>query len=256
MPAPPRSPGTVAWVDLTAPDVDAVAEFYAGLLGWQLHPEDTPMGRYVIGLVGGEPVAGMMAPMPDAGAAPPAWTVYIAVADIDATWRRALAAGATALQEPMEIPGGDRIAVMVDPAGAVVGLMQPTPVGSMRYGATGAVAWVETDSRDRSTSRRFYEELLGWVASDDGDYTVFANDGEQVAGLMDMPPGVPAEVPSYWLVYFAVDDVDAAVERARQLGGSPATEAMTAGGMRFAVLEDPAGAAFAVLQRLEADEVT
>ncbi len=251
MSAPPRLPGTVAWVDLSTPDPDAAAAFYTGLLGWQIDAEDTPMGRYVIGLVDGQPAAGMMAPAPEAADAPPAWNVYVSVADIDATWAQALDAGATALQPPMEVPGGDRIAALADPAGAVVGLMQPTPEGSMIVDATGAVAWIETDSRDRATSRRFYEQLFGWTARDDADadYTVFGQGGTDVAGLMDMPPGVPDEVPSYWLVYFAVDDVDAAVARARELGGTAATETMTGGDMRFAVLEDPLGAVFAVLEQ-------
>ena len=251
MSAPPRLPGTVAWVDLSTPDPDAAAGFYAGLLGWQIDAEDTPMGRYVIGLVDGEPAAGMMAPAPEAAGVPPAWNVYVSVADIDATWAQAIDAGATGLQPPMEVPGGDRIAVLTDPAGAVVGLMQPTPEGSMIVDAAGAVAWIETDSRDRATSRRFYEQLFGWTASEDADadYTVFGQGGTDVAGLMDMPPGVPDEVPSYWLVYFAVDDVDDAVARTRELGGTAATETMTGGGMRFAVLEDPLGAVFAVLEQ-------
>jgi predicted enzyme related to lactoylglutathione lyase len=50
-------------------------------------------------------------------------------------------------------------------------------------------------------------------------------------------------------VYFAVGDVDAAVARTRELGGTAATETMTGGGMRFAVLEDPLGAVFAVLEQ-------
>ena len=251
MSAPPRLPGTVAWVDLSTPDPDVAARFYSGLLGWQIEAENTPMGRYVIGLVEGEPAAGMMAPPPEAAVAPPAWNVYVSVADIDATWAQALGAGATGLQAPMEVPGGDRIAVLADPAGAVVGLMQPTPDGSMIVDATGAVAWIETDSRDRATSRRFYEQLFDWTARVDAnaDYTVFCQGDSDVAGLMDVPPGVPEEVPSYWLVYFAVDDVDAAVARARELGGTAATETMTAGGMRFAVLEDPFGAVFAVLEQ-------
>ncbi|MGB5759603.1 MAG: VOC family protein [Acidimicrobiales bacterium] len=175
----------------------------------------------------------------------------MSVADIDATWAQALDTGATSLQPPMEVPGGDRIAVLADPAGAVVGLMQPTPEGSMIVDTTGAVAWIETDSRDRATSRRFYEQLFDWTARDDADadYTVFGHGGTDVAGLKDMPAGVPDEVPSYWLVYFAVDDVDAAVVRTRELGGTAATETMTAGGMRFAVLEDPLGAVFAVLEQ-------
>lgn len=249
MSPPPRPAGTVAWVDLSTPDVDAAASFYSALLGWDIQAEDTPMGRYVIGMVPAGPAAGMMAPVPEAAGAPPAWNVYVAVDDIDSTWSQAIAAGATPVQAPMEVPGGDRVASFVDPAGAAIGVMQQAPDGSMVFGDAGAVAWIETDSRDPATSRQFYEQLFGWTVDESDTYTVFSSVGGQAAGLMAMPPGVPDEVPSYWLVYFAVDDVDAAVALTSELGGTPATEAMTVEGMRFVVLEDPAGAAFALLQQ-------
>lgn len=238
----------VAWVDLTAPDPGRASRFYAQLFGWTLSSEATDMGTYTIGSVADGPAAGMMAPSPEEVGAPPAWTVMFAVDDIDDAYQRGLAAGATGLQPPMAIPGGDRIAVLADPAGAVFGLMR-TAGPPLVWGALGAVCWVETASRDRDGSRQFYEELFGWSASEgEGGYWLFERDGEEVAGLMDVPPGVPDEVPSYWLVYFAVDDVDTAVARASELGGSVAAPAMEVGDMRFAVLEDTEGAVFAVLQ--------
>lgn len=249
MTTPPRPPGTVAWIDLTTSEVTATADFYAGLLGWELHTEDTPMGPYVVGMIPAGPAAGLMAPMPGTPESPPSWTVYISVADIDATWATALEAGATPLMEPMEIPGGDRVAMLVDPASAVIGMMQPTEEGSMAFGGSGAVVWVETDTRDTATSQAFYERVFGWSTVESPGYALFTQDGDQVAGLMDIPPGVPDEVAAYWLVYFGVEDVVATVARATELGGTVAAPPMTVGGMRFAVLEDPVGAAFAVLQQ-------
>src|SRR5256885_8476054 len=52
-----------------------------------------------------------------------------------------------------------------------------------------------------------------------GDYTEFQLDGQSIAGGMDMNPMVPAEVPSYWMVYFGADDVDKAHKKAIDLGG-------------------------------------
>lgn len=246
---PPRPVGSPAWFDLTVPDVDTEADFYARLLGWTLHAEDTPMGRYVIGMSDAGPAAGLMAPPPDAPPYP-GWTVYLCVADIDATHTRATGLGATSLQEPMEVPGGDSIAVVVDPAGAAVGFMQPTEEGSMAYGIPGTGCWIETATRDSATSRAFYTELMGWSAREgSGGYWLFDNDGEETAGLMAMPDEVPAEVPSYWMVYFSVPDVDRAVAAAGELGGATVVPVMDLEGMRFAVLEDPAQATFGVLEQ-------
>lgn len=51
-------------------------------------------------------------------------------------------------------------------------------------------------------------------------YTEFRVAGTSVAGMMAMPPMVPAEVPPHWLVYFAVEDADATVAKAKELGGA------------------------------------
>lgn len=237
--------GRPVWVDLATPEPDAAARFYGGLLGWTVEVSTTPMGRYVIGSVAQGPAAGMMAP--DRPGTPPSWTVLFGVEDLDDACARAAAAGATVLQPPMAIPGGDRIAILADPAGAVVGLMDS--VQAMAWGARGAVGWVETQSRDVSASRAFYATVLAWTARPgEGGYEVFHLDGVPVAGLMSTPPGVPAEVPSVWLVYFAVADVDSTTAEARRAGGAVLVPPMTVADMRFAVLADPAGAVFGVLQ--------
>jgi predicted enzyme related to lactoylglutathione lyase len=72
-------------------------------------------------------------------------------------------------------------------------------------------------------------------------------DGQSVAGMYPMTDEIPAEIPSHWRVYFMVGDVDAAVARAEELGGSVLYPAMDIGMGRYAVLADPTGAAFAVM---------
>lgn len=74
----------------------------------------------------------------------------------------------------------------------------------------------------------------------------FDLDGERVGGLMAMPASVPAEVPSSWLVYFAVANVGEACPRASDIGGVVLEPAHDIEHGRFAVLHDPAGAVFAV----------
>ncbi len=240
-----RLVGRPVWVDLATPDPDAAARFYAGLFGWTVEASATPAGRYVIGSVAQGPVAGMMAP--DHPGIPPSWTVLFGVDDIEGVCARAAAVGATVLQPPMAIPGGDRIAILADPAGAVVGLMDSAQ--AMAWGVRGAVGWVETQTRDLAASRAFYPALFGWtIVAGAGGYEVFHRDGEPVAGQMATPPGVPADVPSLWLVYFTVPDVEATVALAARAGGAVLLAPMIVGDMRFAVLADPAGAAFGVLQ--------
>lgn len=244
-----RPVGTVTWADLSTPDVQVAADFYARLLGWDLESTETPMGRYVIGSIGAGPVAGMMAPPSEEAGSPPAWAVFFGVADAAEAFDRARRLGATGLQPAMEIPGGGRIAVVADPAGAVVGFFEVRGGDPMAWGDVGAVAWVENQSRDVAASQDFYTQLLGWAPGRETDgYRIFESDGEQVAGLMAMPEGVPAEAPSYWLVYLAVADLDRACRAVGELGGQVIVPAMAVQGMRFAVAEDPFGAVFGLLE--------
>jgi predicted enzyme related to lactoylglutathione lyase len=99
----------------------------------------------------------------------------------------------------------------------------------------------------------FYSEVFGWKTrtSSDGferSYTEFLVDGESIAGAWEMSPAVPPEVPSYWQIYFAVQDVDAGCRKALDLGASPMVEPQDFPGGRFAILSDPQGAGFGVLR--------
>ena len=81
-----------------------------------------------------------------------------------------------------------------------------------------------------------------------GDYTEFLLDGQSIAGGTEMNPMVPAEVPSYWLAYFTVQDVDRAFAAATAAGGREMLSPQDFPGGRFAIVADPQGAAFGLLK--------
>ena len=95
--------------------------------------------------------------------------------------------------------------------------------------------------------------MFGWTANhnDMGDgstYTEWQLDGRSVGGMLDMRGRVPEEIPAHWLTYFAVDDTDATVAKATELGGAVMVPAMDIEPGRFAVVADPQGAFFAVMK--------
>lgn len=245
-----RRSGTTVWVDLSTTDVQGATRFYGQLLGWEHDQAESATGTYVVARIAAGDVGGIMAERPAEVTAgvPPAWTVVVGTDDLEATVAHARGLSGSVLQEPMPIPGGARIAVVADPTGAILALMEAPLAGSrMVWGEPGGVCWVECLSRDPAVSRHFYEQLFGWTSEDGGtDYVVFSLDGERVGGLMAMPPTVPAEAPSYWLVYFTAD-VAVTCARATELGGRVLVPTHGVGESRFAVLADPAGAVFAVL---------
>lgn len=240
------------WVDLSSTDVEVAVRFYSDLLGWTVERQDTPMGEYHIARIDGLEVGGMMHAGPEQEGMPSVWTVFFNVADVDATAGVVAEAGGKVLEAPFDIPDG-RVAVVADPTGAMFGLITgPRPEGMWLSRTPGAVTWVELLTRDVTAAEAFYASVFGWKAEtqDFGgtSYTTFSLDGEPVTGMMTMPDEVPAEAPAHWSVYFAVDDCRAAERRVADLDGMVLRPTMDMTEGSFAVLADPTGATFQVME--------
>src|SRR5258708_25213412 len=118
------------------------------------------------------------------------------------------------------------MAVAQDPAGASTSVWQPSGVNAGRVlGGPNSHEWAENSARGIEKAKPFYQKVFGWAGHDVGmgddqpPYTEFHLAGERIAGGMEMNPMVPEQVPSYWMVYFAVDDVDKAFKKAIDTGG-------------------------------------
>ncbi|MEN3309944.1 MAG: uncharacterized protein V7603_6146 [Micromonosporaceae bacterium] len=244
--------GVPNWADLGSPDMDAAKRFYAGVFGWD--PQDTgpDTGGYTMFHKDGAAVAGL-GPLqgPDQ---PPAWTIYIATDDANATAAKVEAAGGKVLMAPMDVMEQGRMAIFMDPTGAVFGVWQKGAfAGAQVYGEPGALSWVELATRDADAATQFYVSVFGWrpdVQDMTGmPYTVFYVGDANVAGMMPMAADQwPAEVPPHWLAYFGTADADATAAKIQELGGSltvPPTDIPGVG--RFAAAADPAGANFSII---------
>jgi predicted enzyme related to lactoylglutathione lyase len=246
------APGTPSWVDLATPDVDRAGTFYATLFGWTAEPVPMPdAGGYVMFTLNGKYVAAM-SPI-EHGERPPAWTTYVSTDDADKTAELAQTAGGSVLMPPMDVFDSGRMAVLADPTGAAFAVWQPNQhPGAGLVDDPGTFTWTELSSRDTAAAARFYPEVFGWTAetSDGGgmQYTEFKLGDSSVAGMMEMNPMVPAEVPSYWMPYFAVVDVDKSAGEATALGAEALLPPSDFPGGRFAVIRDPQGATFGLLR--------
>ena len=249
--------GTPSWVDLGTPDIDAAVEFYSGLFGWEV-PESENVeqtGGYRRATKNGADVAGMM-PLMQEGQ-PPAWTTYVSVDDADAVAAAVKEAGGSVMAEPMDVMDLGRMAIFADPTGAAFGIWQPgTFPGAGLVNEAGALAWNELGTRDPGAAKTFYAAVFGWEFEDQdmgemGTYTILKLGEDQIGGLMDISGRVPDEVPAHWLTYFAVADTDAAVETVKGSGGDVRFGPIDIPAGRFAVVADPAGAVFAVIQMPE-----
>lgn len=244
------TPGTPSWVDLTTSDGAAAARFYGELFGWDAPEGTAETGFYRMATLRGVPVAGINPQLPPG--MPPAWTTYVSVSDSDAVTKAVTGAGGQVVVEPMDVMTAGRMAVYVDPTGAVIATWQPGDhPGAGIVNEAGTLCWNELNTRDTASAARFYPEVFGWEAAAQpmGDfvYTEWKLDGKTIGGMMPMNASVPEHVPSHWLSYFAVADADAAVATVKRLGGSVTVEPTDTPPGRLAVVADPQGATFAVI---------
>jgi predicted enzyme related to lactoylglutathione lyase len=246
-------PGTPSWVDLASTDLAASKAFYTGLFGWQADDVPDPSaGGYGFFTLRGKMVAGYGPTMMPGQ--PSAWSTYVSVDDADKTAEAVLGAGGGVVAAPMDLPNDSgRMAVFTDAEGAFISVFQPAGhKGAQLANEPGAFCWNELDTRDLAAAKSFYPAVFGWTveggSNEAMEYYEFKRGGTApVAGLMPMPPDVPAEVPAMWLTYFAVADTDASVAEAGRLGASIWREPLDTPAGRLAVIGGPQGETFAII---------
>jgi predicted enzyme related to lactoylglutathione lyase len=115
---------------------------------------------------------------------------------------------------------------------------------SSGMGMAGPMHWNELQTSDASAAKAFYTKLFGWTTAPFGmgmDYTILVNEGKGFAGIMQTPkPGMP----SMWLPYVVVKDVDATIAKLIRLGGKVCAPPVDISVGRIAVVQDPQGATF------------
>jgi predicted enzyme related to lactoylglutathione lyase len=251
-------PGTPNWVDVTSPDIHAAARFYCDLFGWNATDLGEEFGNYHMFDLDGETVAAG-SPSMMGEASPPAWTSYFSVVDADTTLEAIENLGGSVLMPGTDVAEAGRMGIARDPLGGVFAVWQPgTTVGAQIVNVPGAWCWNELTTRNADELLMFYTAIFGWTIEklDSGGfvYREIQLDGRRVAGCMEMDENWPPDLPTHWMVYFAVDDADAAAQKVTELGGSvhmPPTDIPVG---RFAVVQDPTGATFSVIKLDRADD--
>lgn len=249
--------GTFCWPELATTDGEGAKKFYGAVFGWDLH--DDPIGPdaiYTTALLSGKNVCAMYeqnAQQKEQGI-PSHWLSYVSVDDIDGAVEKATSLGGAAVVGPMDVMEIGRMARLTDPTGAAFAMWQPNKgIGAQIVNEPGTLCWNELMTNDEKTSNKFYKDLFGWSSTTDNvggegiQYTSFANGDRPAAGMLEIQPEWGA-IPPNWIVYFAVEDCDASAAAIEKNGGrvhSPPTDIPEVG--RFAMCQDPQGAAFAII---------
>lgn len=251
--------------------------FYEALLGWtfqnrftlsavpdhrekQSKPDQgddsNPLGNTVMALSNDHPVADLVERSEtfDDMALLSTWFPYVYVENLHATLRLVESAGGLILNPPARRGTMATVATILDPNDALLCLWEPigSPQTAERH-RPGAFSWIELETPDLDSAKKFYGELFGWDAGEVSagggfafgqTYTIFTRMGEPVAGAVESPmTGIPAS----WCPSFSVTDVDVATTVSARNGGVLMAEPSDIPVGRQALIVDPTGAAFSIL---------
>ena len=236
--------GTFVWHENVSSDPKRAQDFYTQLFGWSIEHFKAGDFDYPMISANGQ-MHGGFPPVPEG--TPPHWVGNVQVESVDDTIEKAKAAGGEVVAGPTDIPEVGRYAALKDPQGAIIVAFQPGGEGPM---GAGVFVWDELGTQDVEGSEQFYGEVFGWTTSEMGEeyggYKIFNRGDKGVGGMMKMPEPT---IPSMWVPYVAVEDADATVAKAKELGGSTIVESMDVPNVgRIAVLKDPLEAVFGIIK--------
>ncbi len=245
--------GKIIWNDLITDNLDLTRAFYGALFGWTFEHASGKGGRYLLARSGNTYVAGIVEVKSRNQASKISrWLPYVSVENVDGATSIASAAGAKVVVPALDVSFG-RVAAIIDPEGAVLGLAHSRigdPDDASTSPGIGRVVWTELLANDAEAAARFYRDVVGYETSTvprrGGQYTLLTHAGKNRAGLLKNP----TDAKPVWLTYFGVDDPVAAMGRVEALGGAvvaAASPRLREGTM--ALVTDPTGALL-VLQKV------
>jgi len=238
------------WHAIHSTDVPNGIDFYQKVLGWSVVMQD--MGEDELAMFAaadGDPRLHIASPLIQS--MPSTWNNYLRVEDVDASTEAAVEAGGLLLVPGTDIPPG-RFAMVSTPSGATLALFKEASPETNAHpgGGLGSIHWVELHSQDVDADLAWLRTVFGFEATErpmggGARYHVLTMNGEMRGGVT---PSAAADLPSTWVAWVTVEDVDACVDQATSLGGERLTDTTEMAGVgRMAMVADPTGAVFGVI---------
>ncbi len=254
--------GSFIWYELMTPDPDAVAAFYAAVVGWTIGAappgQASGMDYRMIGRDDGKHAGGVLrlsADMQQHGARP-LWIGYLSTPDVDGHVAAIVADGGAVQMPASTIPNVGRIAMVTDPQGVPFYVMTAVPPAGVPDATSDVfdpqalqrVNWNELASPDLAAAKAFYSRHFGFAFNEVmhmgpmGDYCFIDHGGQRIGAIMQRPDEGPSAA---WLFYFGVPSVAAAARAITANGGQliVAPHEVPTGDW-IVIATDPAGAAF------------
>jgi predicted enzyme related to lactoylglutathione lyase len=226
------NPGNISWHELLTEDVDGAKTFYGDLFGWDFEEHGRSTEYWVFN--DGKKEAGGIMKRPEGMPANSAWSLFVTVENLDSTLATVRSLGGKVIEDDIEVEDVGTVGVIEDPQGAFVHVIEyddasPSAPGEGTPGIdgkdsgplNGQFCWYTLVTPDVNGAKNFYQSVFDWEfvepPSGGGDEAwTITNNGFPIAGIMASQSDDP--VAPAWGVSIAVDDIENAVDRAKELG--------------------------------------
>lgn len=236
--------GKFVWFDLLTADVQGAQKFYKELFGWRFEAS-IESSDYSVIYSGDKPIGGIVGQEnKDPKVQESMWLASLSVENVDRAVSAVKARYGKVLDDPMDVKGRGRMAVIQDPEGAELVLIRSTGGDPPDAGInSGEWLWVDLFTHDAKAANDFYGALVGYTvqtAKTDGDhsYNLLRRKGRAYAGVVELPW---KEVEPNWLPYIKVNDLEGTISQAEKLGGVLILRLEN-----VAIIADPSGSAFGI----------
>jgi predicted enzyme related to lactoylglutathione lyase len=254
--------GKIVWADLVTPDVQVAKKFYGALFGWTFKDISTGERDYSVAYSADEPIAGLIERSMKPGEQRQSnWLIFISVKDVGRAQKTTLSHGGKVLTPDRMYRQRGRQAVFADPQGAVFAVLQSSSGDPKdELADPGEWIWSSLVSHDANAEAAFYQDLFGYQVFDPRDddqneeHLVLADDHFARASCNTLPAAATG-LHAHWLHFARVLSTRDAVAKVESLGGKVlVTPHEDRHGGLVAVVADPAGAPFGLLEWTQADQ--
>ena len=241
--------GRFVWFSHFSSNVASSCEFYAGILPWDIKTVDiSGVTHSLVHLRStGQPIAGFISSQDEA---PTAWISYLSVDDVDEACGRVKANGGRVLKDALDVPSVGRMQLVADPCGAAFFLFKGETSDLPIATGPGSVHWNELTTVKPKEIVGFYEKSFGYTHTEaqmpDGPYFMITNGDKMRGGITTAPL---ESIPSAWLPYVHVEDVEQTVASVKKFGGQVLFEPMDVPEVGcFAHIVDPQGGVLGIMR--------
>ena len=255
--------GKIVWDDLFTTDPQTAVKFYTGLFGWTAENITRPNRKYTVLSLDGRPIAGVTL-LPEkikdasANSSHGRWVGFASVDDVSKATAAFTAGGGKVLFPVKDLAQRGTQSIVETPDGVILGLLHSSSGDPADYKAElNEWIWSKFFVKDTSASSQLFHDALGYevipdIRQDKPDSFVLSTDDYARAALGPLPTDRPNAKPG-WLGFIRVDSVDDTVAKAKGLGARILVESIPGEGKnKMAILADPTGAPFGVVQLDEA----